>query len=197
MSAIYFLRAGIWGVADGNLINQLAIIDDWLGGFLNALLPLARIYIPAWEGGHPDHDGLHALGVKAASQARLMNVVRQYPLYNAKGCSAPWFKVLCPLEENGSIETLRISWGNRLRDFCRMGMYPSQWKTWIGLSPFVAWHLFLRGTQSTQPVRIDRLVVRPHPGSLYYERRGFSTWDHVRRNIDACLKMACGSDSLE
>jgi hypothetical protein len=63
--------------------------------------------------------------------------------------------------------------------------YPSQRTTWIGLFPFVALHVLLRGVEQLQPVAPARLAERPHAGALYYEKRRFFTWDQMARALDA------------
>jgi hypothetical protein len=83
------------------------------------------------------------------------------------------------LPENGEVETVKIQLFNRLRFIGLCLSYPSQVKTWIGLFPFFLFHYFFFGTQALQKVSLERLNNRPHAGSLYYERRKFSSWEMV------------------
>ncbi|MGX4643830.1 PIG-L deacetylase family protein [Massilia sp. SYSU DXS3249] len=156
-------------------------IDEWIGSFG----AIGRIYVTAWEGGHHDHDALHALTVRAAHRRALLPKVRQFALYNHKGCPGPLFRVLSPLAANGPVELKAIEWGRRLTYLRLCLEYPSQRTTWIGLFPFVLLHYLLDGRQALQAVSTERLEHRPHPGKLYYEQRRFFDWERMR---DALLR---------
>lgn len=163
-------------IADGKLIDNLKKAKDSLIGWIYSAGNVRNIYLPAWEGGHPDHDSLHAIGVIAAFESNLLDIVFQYPLYNSYRCIGPLFRVLYPLPSNGEVIYKKMSWINRFRFLRLILCYPSQKVTWIGLLPFVFIHYFLSGTQSLQKVSLKRLVERPHIGKLYYEKRHFYTW---------------------
>ncbi|MFS2137378.1 hypothetical protein ACCD07_15375, partial [Duganella sp. Dugasp56] len=79
----------------------------------------------------------------------------------------------------------RARWGGRPRPrhLARLLRYPSQWRTWLGLFPFVLWHYLRHGSQQLQPVALTRLDQRPHAGPLYYEQRRFYTYEEMRRNM--------------
>jgi LmbE family N-acetylglucosaminyl deacetylase len=162
-----------------HLESAAAWVDGWIGGFADVDL----ICVPAWEGGHHDHDALHAIGVIVAERRGLLLRVRQFPLYNGYRRPGPLFRVLAPLPMNGEIEEVRIPWRNRLRFLRYCLCYPSQAKTWLGLFPFTAVHYLSGRKQTLQPVSSARLLDRPHGGKLYYERRGFFTWNAMT----ACL----------
>ena len=150
------------GIVDGHLLEELASAADWLQERITSFEGDAEIYVPAWEGGHPDHDALHFLCVRVCSELGLLPKVRQFPLYNAQGCSGKFFRVLSPLEQNGAIESCTIPWSSRLR-FMRYALgYPSQWRSWLGLFPFFVLHLLLRGSQDLQCVDPAR-VLQPPP----------------------------------
>jgi hypothetical protein len=51
--------------------------------------------------------------------------------------------------------------------------------TWLGLFPFVAFHYLVNGKQQLQPVSLERISCRPHEDALYYEKRGFFTWEKM------------------
>lgn len=166
-------------IPDGSLSDHLKIASDWIANWLSRYPMVKAIYLPAWEGGHHDHDALHAIGVIVAEEARLIKVVRQFPLYNGYKCGGPLFRVLLPLPMNGDIERKKIPWINRLRFLRYCLSYPSQTTTWVGLFPFVLLHYVFYGTQVLQTVSRERIRYRPHSGLLYYERRGFFTWEKL------------------
>ncbi len=164
------------GVRDGQLLNHLDAVGDWLEEFMTAQQPICSIYLPAWEGGHHDHDATHALGVLIAHKLGLLNVTRQFPLYNGYGCGGPLFRVFLPLPDNGAATNITLRWDERTRFLRYCLLYPSQFITWVGLLPFVFLHYVFWGTQVTQPVSVARISERPHDGALYYERRKFCTY---------------------
>ncbi len=170
-------------ISDGTLPPHMAAAGAWLERWLAGFDRIALICAPAWEGGHHDHDALHFLAAHAATGRGVGGQLRQYPLYNAWQRRAPWFNVLLPLAANGPVELVSIAWPARLRHLRQLWRYPSQWKTWIGLFPFVLWHYLRRGCQQLQPVTLARLAERPHAGALYYEQRRFYTWDAMQQDM--------------
>lgn len=170
-------------IPDAGLPRHLDAAANWIDQKMARDTSIAALYIPAWEGGHHDHDCLHAIVVTLAQQRNLLPRVRQFPLYHSHGCKSPWFKVLSPLAQNGAIEATSIPWRNRLRFLRYCLSYPTQAKTWVGLFPFVAFHYFRHGTQALQSVSTGRIAMRPHEGPLYYEQRGFFTWEALRSSL--------------
>ncbi len=173
------------GISDGRLHLRAGVLADWLGAFLDAHPAIEVCFVPAWEGGHPDHDLLHGIAVQLLAARGRLAMVWQYPLYNGCGCPGPLFRVLSPLPENGPVEQQPISGHNRLRYLRLCLSYPSQWRTWIGLFPFVCLRYLCGGTQQLQPVDSARLTEPPHAGRLYYERRAFLDWPTLRAALAA------------
>jgi LmbE family N-acetylglucosaminyl deacetylase len=179
-------------IRDSELLNHLARAQNWLEGILIANKNVKALYLPAWEGGHHDHDALHAVAIIAATKAGLQNCSRQYSLYNAFHCVGPLFRVFLPLKANGPTIQTTISWSNRLR-FLRLCLsYPSQRVTWIGLFPFVLQHYLVWGSQLLQPISLERISERPHHGPLYYERRKFCTYAKLSQKIKNHLTRELG-----
>ena len=169
-------------IVDGRLWQHLPACAAWLQLELQRLQP-AQLWLPAWEGGHPDHDALHACGVLVSQRLDRLARVRQFPLYNGWQRHAPWFRVLTPLPDNGPVQIHPMPWRMRWRCLQRCLSYPSQWRSWLGLLPPVAWHLLVKGRLYSQPVSVARLQQRPHPGRLYYEARGFADWDALGQAV--------------
>lgn len=190
---IYF-TGSLLSIPDASLPENAEKAIPWLFNWLGAFDSVTSIYLPAWEGGHHDHDALHAIGVMVTNTTGHLKMVKQFPLYNAHRCVAPFFRVFHPLNENGELEVSKMPWSNRVR-FLRFALsYPSQLRTWIGLFPFVVLHYFFWGTQALQAVSLERVSLRPHTGLLYYENRNFYTWKKMKyflsnsANIVASLK---------
>lgn len=183
---IYFIGDHV-GIADGDLVNQLNSASSWLKSFLAKGSNISQIYLPAWEGGHPDHDALHALAVCLGQKLGLISCMRQYSLYNGYRCKGPLFRTLLPLPANGQTQTSKVSWRNRFRFLRCCLQYPSQINTWIGLFPMMLIHYIVWGTQNLQKVSLARLNERPHEGMLYYERRKFSTYEYVALKVSELI----------
>lgn len=171
------------GIPDGQLLYHLTEFSLWVEGYLSQLTPEC-VWVPAWEGGHPDHDASHAVTVEVASRLAVKPTVRQFPLYNALGCPGPFFRVMHPLPDNGDTSPYRVPWANRLRHLMNCLLYPTQFKSWLGLMPFVTVKL-LGGILCTQATSTVRTTERPHKGRLYYESRGFSTWEEFNQHLSS------------
>lgn len=166
-------------IPDGQVLMNVGTLGKWLNVWTQQHQPLRTIYVPAWEGGHPDHDVLHAVTIQTMQSGSSKVKIWQYPLYNGDGLGWGLFKVLTPLPLNGDVFLQRIPWPARWRHLMLCLSYVSQTKSWIGLYPFVLWHYLTRGCQSLQPISHTRLLEPPHSGQLYYEFRGFAEWGRV------------------
>lgn len=175
------------GIKDGKLINNLSLAINWFLPFIKSLGDIDKIYTPAWEGGHPDHDALHVLAVITTNYLGILEKVRQFSLYNAFNVPAPFFRVMSPLKNNGKVKKIKIPIVKRLK-FIKMCLsYPSQLKSWVGLFPFVAYSYLFIGKQYLQKASLKRLDNRPHEGRLYYENRGLNNWNDMRILINNFL----------
>ena len=170
-------------IPDGRLVGFLDRALAHAIGAIAAYDERLRVISHAWEAGHPDHDALHACGVLVSQRLDRLARVRQFPLYNGWQRHAPWFRVLTPLPDNGPVQVHPMSWRMRWRCLQHCLSYPSQWRSWLGLLPPVAWHLLVKGRLYSQPVTVERLQQRPHPGRLYYEARGFADWDSLGQAV--------------
>ena len=171
------------GIGDARLPLHLGTAAQWIDAWIAGFARVDSLHVTAWEGGHHDHDALHALAVGAASRHGLLARTWQYSLYQAAGLPGPLFRVLAPLPQNGPVSARKIPWGERLNYLRLCLSYPSQRTTWLGLFPFVLLHYLLRGVQTLQPVDPQRLRERPHAGALYYEKREFFTWDTMNEAL--------------
>lgn len=164
-----------WGVADGTLYRVLDDTVERLDARLRELCRDGEVWIPAWEGGHPDHDASHLAGLELARRAGA--TAYQFSLYHGRGLSGPWFRVLSPLPENGPLHALPVSLMERLRCVLHCLHYRSQWKSFVGLLPFYALRMLRRHPFVLQPADGARTAQRPHPGAMLYERRGGPSWE--------------------
>lgn len=183
---IHFVGAD-YKIADCKLVDHLNFVFDDSYNFLNKIKVPCKIYVPAFEGGHPDHDALHVAVALAAKKNCILENAFQYALYNGDRCFGPMFRVLSPLRKNGNVFRSKISLKNRFRylKFCLS--YPSQLKSWIGLFPFFLLHYLLNGHQMWQSISLKRLSERQHSGELYFARRRFCDEEYFRDKVSAFL----------
>jgi LmbE family N-acetylglucosaminyl deacetylase len=158
-------------IPDGKLATHSLFFSQWLLSWALECTAHTSVYIPAWEGGHTDHDALHSVTIHSISSNCPKITLWQYPLYNSKGLKWGFFKVLTPLPENGDVNYENIPWASRWRYLRLCLSYTSQAKSWLGLFPFVLWHYLFKGWQSLQLTSHTRIQERPHNGQLYYEFR--------------------------
>jgi len=146
--------------------------------------PVARVVVPAWEGGHPDHDVCAALGVKLAA-GRGGAQVDQFGLY--QGQAMPWilYRAATPLAQNGPVREIPLSLGERLSWLASVRAFPSQAKVWSGLVPALAMTVIGRPAFLYQSLDPRRIGERPHAGPLHYERMFKTPYEAVRRAVDS------------
>lgn len=170
---------------DGFLPDHLDSCAEWVLKWIMQFSSISNIYIPAWEGGHQDHDALHAVVLTVSNSLGIEKKVQQFPLYHGAHCVNPFFKVFHPLMGNGPVQYSRISLKNRFRFLKYCLSYPSQKKTWMVLFPFVLKHYLFNGTQLLQSTSLKRILEPPHEGSLLYEKRKRYTWEQMKTSLDS------------
>lgn len=172
-------------VPDGQLVSYLPDVFSHLKKAAEAFGSPDFIYVPAWEGGHQDHDAAHALGIVAA--AHWGSRLRQFPLYTAGHNWLRLYRVLAPVARNGPIESMRIPAARRIWYLRLCLSYRTQAKTFAALLPFIVAHYVLWGAQQLQEVDPARLSERPHEGSLFYERYRGLTFDGFKSALNGFL----------
>jgi LmbE family N-acetylglucosaminyl deacetylase len=147
--------------------------------------PVTRLVVPAWEGGHMDHDACAFLAVRAAERIGAPEL-RQFSLYNGPGLPGPLLRGGAPLRENGPVERIRLSPLRWLRWMAAVRAFPSQLYAWSGIWPAMFAGLLLRGF-GWQRLAPGRVQARPHAGALFYERMFKVPYAEVRAELDAAF----------
>lgn len=178
---IYFLGSKL-SIQDTKLCFSISVAASAVAELL-INRPIASIYCPAWEGGHPDHDALYVIASTLIAKKNIQAQCWQYPLYNGANLKYHFFRLLKPLKENGQVCSKIIPLRKRLKYIRYCTSYKSQIKSWIVLLPFLAWHYLTDGHQYLQSIKLLKDYVRPHDGPLYYEKRGFMTWSEFENAI--------------
>lgn len=160
------------GIPDGTLVRHLAAVLAAIADACRAAGPQAALLVPAWEGGHQDHDAAHLAGLAAAHSLAMIARMRQFSLYNGAGLPGPCFRVTAALAGNGPCATLAVARRERIAHLRLCLAYRSQWPVFAGLLPGLLRTLVCARPMVLQAVAPARVRQRPHPGALLYERRG-------------------------
>ncbi|EIM25606.1 PIG-L deacetylase family protein [Microvirga lotononidis] len=175
-------------IKDQGLAESLETIFDAVLAALNQYgkpLTIKSVYAPSWEGGHPDHDAAALLAIAIGRALCRESHVYQFPLYNSNKKIFFPYTVLKPILEAGPVKELRIPAKRRLKYLKLCADYKSQWRTFIGLVPFIFTQYVTRGTQQIQALTALTTSGRPHRGPLLYERRGWQTWGKFEQKVAA------------
>ena len=174
------------GVLDGQVVKGLDIALAKLRKALSQLPPITRFVTPAWEGGHPDHDGCAALAVRLAAE-RGGVPVQQFGLYNGRWPLGPLYRACAPIPENGPEVRVGLSLDQWLAWIAAVRFFPSQTWNWLGLWPAMFLTFLVRGGFAAQTLSAERIGERPHAGRLHYEGMFRTPYESVRAAIDRAL----------
>ena len=160
------------GLPDGrlyqNLHRGLESLDDAIGE-----RQIGRIILPAWEGGHQDHDAVHLIGLAFAHRRNCIEVSRQLPFYRAK-LGFPGIVMFAPLAANGTPfanrQQLPEIWSHLALSRC----YPTQARYFVGILPLTLLHYLIDRNLYSQPVSVDRVQQRPAERIKYEGRHRLS-----------------------
>ncbi|MCK4343440.1 MAG: PIG-L family deacetylase [Phycisphaerae bacterium] len=156
------------GIPDGAAHTRVADVYDALKRTVHDL-PLDEIYVPAWEGGHADHDAGHLAGV---ALARSLGVARVYecPGYHRHTKFFP-FRVMTWIPRAATTARYRFGFVEGLFYFSLCACHRSQWKTWLGLGPEAFVRLVVCRRHEYRSVTGIDYTRPPHAGPLLYEHR--------------------------
>lgn len=175
-------------IPDGTLYEHLEAAHRALHQALDQLPAPSTVMTHAWEGGHQDHDCVHALTVVAAAVRGWSKGAYQVPFYRAISGSKFGFIQRAPLAENGPVTWIKRSWHDELITIGSTFRYKSQWKTFVQHTPAMILRRLQTNADPLQPLSLRRIGERPHLGQLYYERKGWAEPKIVMARIDAFVK---------
>lgn len=155
-------------IPDGKLVERLPQAEALLGRWMQNRPTPTTIYMPDWEGGHPDHDAAHLVAMSYALGAAIDDLWA-FPIYNGYRCMKPFFSTLRSLPGGPhKFITHNIHSGWSWAMLC--WSYPSQRRTWIALFPGAFFTRVIMRRDSIRRCDYRRLLNRPHEGKLLYER---------------------------
>lgn len=170
------LLGSLLGIADKTLCQNLGKIYPELKELMREK-QIKTIYTMAWEGGHPDHDAAHILGVAVALSHGVMGNCWQIPWYNAvEATRLNRVKLFTPIPANGRVSYYSTSWYNRIRWLYRAVFYPSQVRILLWLYPYLVKYVISDGRIVLQPCAIERISQRPTNKQLRYEQNNFYSY---------------------
>lgn len=171
-------------IEDGRAYEFADSLYQIITNIFDKLPNLNFIHIPAFEGGHQDHDLLHGLVCLAAHRHQLRAEIWQSYLYNAWRTGCIFFKV-CNIIDKEDYQKIimRIPILYRIKFLFLCLQYQSQWRTWIGIFPFLCLHYLRNGNEAHVEVKAgsyEHLWQRPHAGELLYEKRKVCSFKNVQ-----------------
>lgn len=148
------------------------------------------IYTMAWEGGHPDHDAVHLLGVVSALNCGIIESCWQFPWYNAAETNnkISRVKLFTPVISNGQVLYYSTNWRNRIRWLYRALFYPSQIRVLVWLYPYLVKYVLSNGRIALQACNIKRINQRPTNKQLRYEQNNFYSYKTFSEEIQPFIQ---------
>lgn len=178
--------------ADGALhLEAEKVLQNLISRIDFLTISITSIYTPLWEGGHQDHDACCHIAWNLKTKLPIPQPqITGFSMYHGEGSSGLFFRTHIPPSIYKKATTrYRISLKSALTTVRAMFGYFSQWKTFLGLGPFIAWHSLVR--RHAFYVRIEDmwpLQQRPHDGPLLYERYGRTTFEKVKSALEKLNK---------
>ena len=171
-------------IQDGKAYENVKVLFRLISNIIKSLPKLVKVFIPAFEGGHQDHDLLHGIVCIAVQKHQLHCEISVMHLYNNWNCNIIFFKVFNVIERKRKVITkLHISRKNQILYIIFCFMYLSQWRTWVGLLPFASLHYLFVCYEAhvlLDKQNVSHIWSRPHKNLLLYEKRGNCTFEKVQ-----------------
>jgi len=169
-------------ISDGSLVyNSLSACE-----YIKKLIlryNASTVFVPAFEGGHHDHDALNIITRVAVMRSKKALNLYEFPLYRLSSGRYPFLKVFCFPRMEKNIIPVKITFYKKIKFFFLCFEYPSQWKTWIILLPVVFVKLLSRKGQYLKKIHIYTSTVKPNNGKLLYEFRKAFKWEVFLKEI--------------
>lgn len=155
------------GIRDGALVETLERALKALQAALRPISGISRLVIPAFEGGHHDHDALHILGQIVSRELGVFENSRQFSLYRAADARGT---VAFGNPDAGTLPSERqvMPWLWRMRYLLAIRHYRSQLAGLTRLMPCIGRHFLVDGVQVVQPLPpLERCLALSAPVRLY------------------------------
>lgn len=162
----------VFKVQDGEVVSYLNEIFEAVVLLLSNLKPQVLVGT-AWEGGHQDHDAVFVLTRVVAAYFGVESF--HFFTYNGYRTRGRWFRVIHPIDDPEDSECHSVPFFVAIKVLFGVRFFVSQFRSWIGLFPFLATRLL--AFQKLYLINGKRIkLMRPHAGPLLYERYGRMTY---------------------
>lgn len=165
-SSITLLR-----LPDLGLINNLKQAVELLAPICEAVKP-EKVYVTAFEGGHPDHDCANFLVYETRKSTGMIYDIFEFPLYNGSGSLLTWrWKINSFPNDDGTLVELPLTSNEISIKHRIMQTYSSQWMYMVPARLATSEKKMLKTGEPQRLCASQRdHTVRPHWGQLNYER---------------------------
>jgi LmbE family N-acetylglucosaminyl deacetylase len=170
-----------------DLLNHLEKAYEELANTINDIDGETSIYTHAWEGGNVDHDSSYVLALKLMKNNPNITNGFQFPFYNSYKIPFNFYRVFCPIKENGQSINTNISNKEKIQFIKFLFNYASQLKIWIGLYPFIIFKILMNNYNYLQKIDKNTQLQKPHKNSLWYEKQNFIKFDKIIVLFDSFL----------
>ncbi len=159
------------------LVNKLNQTYEVLFDKINKLQGEITIYTHAWEGGNIDHDTTFVICLKLFREITKIKLLYQFPFYNSYKMPINFYRVFCPISENGVAKKLHLSLNEKIKFIKYLFTYSSQLKIWLGLYPFIIFKILINKYNFLQKIEKNFFLRKPHKSLLWYEKQNFADFE--------------------
>lgn len=155
----------------------------------------SRIYVPAWEGGHADHDAAHLLAVALAQLQG--SEVYEFSLYHSLGAVGPIISAMSLIPLSGTVVHEPVTLRGALSWLLASRHYRTQRRAFLGLLPLSLPQILLHRALPLRRVENRDYRCRPHSGPMFYETRFKVPYDEFYNATRAFIEMHIDPVSLQ
>ncbi len=164
-------RMHVPGIADMHFLRDLEQAARKVADLFSRIKP-DIVFVPAYEGGHPDHDAVNFLAYEASRRTGLKPKLFEFPLYNATGPAYKWWWRVNDFPPGGPPALSNpLNRAAVAAKYEIMRTYTSQWMLMIPARLASSREDLLKVGELYRPCPPVRdHTVPPHEGMLSYER---------------------------
>lgn len=182
------------GIRDGLSFRSLAELWQQLT-IVTQGKRFSRIYVPAWEGGHADHDAAHLLAVALAQLQG--SEVYEFSLYHSLGAVGPIISAMSLIPLSGTIVHEPVTLRGALSWLLASRHYRTQRRAFLGLLPLSLPQILLHRALPLRRVENRDYRCRPHSGPMFYETRFKVPYDEFYNATQTFIEMHIDPISLQ
>ncbi|MEM6415335.1 MAG: PIG-L family deacetylase [Pseudomonadota bacterium] len=184
--AVFFIGHEL-DILDGKAISNLQPLFDRLTD--QAFLPsIGSLVTHAFEGGHPDHDAAHIIGLKLAHFFSISQVSFAIPFYRRSKSGFPPYIVQYPPPDVPGFQRIHLDFDEAITIVLAIRHHPSQIKTFIGLGPWLIMRAIFDRTLYVQKLSESVAPNRPMDEPLLIEKRYNVLFQNIAKEAHSFLE---------